>query len=79
MSATLYLAILSTSGLGFDVDKKLEVKVGEGLTYDAENKVITIDNEVGDVVESVNKLKKDLDTKLTVNFDMAGITHTYDC
>ena len=72
------ISVNAGKGLGFDVDKKLEVKVGEGLTYDAENKVITIDNEVGDVVESVNKLKKDLDTKLTVNFDMAGITHTYD-
>lgn len=72
------ISVNAGKGLGFDVDKKLEVKVGNGLTYDSENKVITIDNEVGDVVESVNKLKQDLDTKLTVNFDMASITHTFD-
>lgn len=72
------ISVNAGKGLGFDVDSKLEVKVGDGLAYDSENKVITIDNEVGEVVETVEKLKQDLDTKLTVNFNMASITHTYD-
>lgn len=72
------ISVNAGKGLGFDVDNKLEVKVGEGLDYDSENKVITIDSDVSAVVANVNKLKQDLDTKLTVNFDMAGITHTFD-
>lgn len=72
------ISVNAGKGLGFDVDKKLEVKVGDGLAYDAENKVITVVSDVSDVVETVEKLKEDLDTKLTVNFDISNITHTFD-
>ena len=72
------ISVDAGKGLGFDADGKLEVKVGDGLTIDDDNNVITIDSEVGDVVETVEKLKQDLDTQLTVNFDMGNITHTYD-
>lgn len=65
-------------GLGFDADHKLEVKVGDGLTIDDDNNVITIDTEVGDVVQTVEKLKQDLDTQLTVNFDMPNVDNVYD-
>lgn len=72
------ISVDAGKGLGFDADGKLEVKVGTGLEIDDNNNVITIDSEVGDVVETVEKLKQDLDTQLTVNFDMGNITHTYD-
>ena len=72
------ISVDAGKGLGFDTDHKLEVKVGDGLTIDDDNNVITIDTEVGDVVETVEKLKRDLDTQITVNFDMPNITHTYD-
>ena len=72
------ISVDAGKGLGFDADGKLEVKVGDGLTIDDDNNVITIDTEVGDVVATVEKLKQDLDTQLTVNFDMGNITHTYD-
>ena len=72
------ISVNAGKGLGFDVDKKLEVKVGDGLAYDAENKVITVDSDVSDVVASVNKLQRDLDTQIITNFDMPNISQVYD-
>lgn len=72
------ISVDAGKGLGFDSDYKLEVKVGDGLTIDDDNNVITIDTEVGDVVETVEKLKKDLDTQITTNFDMPNISQVYD-
>lgn len=72
------ISVDAGKGLGFDADHKLEVKVGDGLTIDDDNNVITIDTEVGDVVETVEKLKRDLDTQLTVNFDMPNVDNVYD-
>ena len=72
------ISVDAGKGLGFDADHKLEVKVGNGLTVDEDNNVITIDTEVGDVVETVEKLKKDLDTQITTNFDMPNISQVYD-
>lgn len=72
------ISVNAGKGLGFDTDHKLEVKVGTGLEIDEDNNVITIDTEVGDVVETVEKLKKDLDTQITTNFDMPNITQVYD-
>ena len=60
------------------VDDKLVVKVGNGLAIDPVSGVVIVNSEVTDVVQTVEKLKQDLDTQLTVNFDMANITHTYD-
>lgn len=68
------ISVNAGKGLGFDDNNKLEVKVGDGLDYDEENKVITIDTDVSDVVASVNKLKKDLDTKITTTYPFAQIT-----
>ncbi len=67
-------------GLGLDGDGALEVKVGDGLaiTDDGGIKVITVDSDVSDVVDTVNKLKKDLDTQITTNFDMPNISQVYD-
>lgn len=72
------ISVDAGKGLGFDSDHKLEVKVGDGLTIDDDNNVITIDTEVGDVVATVEKLKNDLDTQLTVNFDMPNVDNVYD-
>lgn len=65
-------------GLTVNASNELEVKAGKGLTFDNTTLEIEIDSEVTDVVETVEKLKQDLDTQLTVNFDMGNITHTYD-
>ena len=65
-------------GLTVNSSNELEVKVGEGLTIDPVSGVVMIDTEVGDVVETVEKLKKDLDTQITTNFDMPNISQVYD-
>lgn len=57
--------------------KIIDVVVGNGLEIDSNNK-IAIDSEVGDVVETVEKLKQDLDTQITTNFDMPNISQVYD-
>ena len=66
------------NGLTVNGSNELEVKVGEGLMIDPVSGVVMIDTEVGDVVETVEKLKKDLDTQITTNFDMPNITQVYD-
>ena len=66
------------NGLTVNGSNELEVKVGEGLTIDPVSGVVMIDTEVGDVVETVEKLKKDLDTQITTNFDMPNISQVYD-
>lgn len=74
-------AINVNYGSGLEVDpqtNKLKVKIGKGLKFDEESLEVEIDNDVSDVVETVEKLEQDLDAQLTVNFDMANITHTYD-
>ncbi len=60
------------------VDNALVVKVGDGLSIDPSSGTIVIDSQVGDVVETVEKLKKDLDTQITTNFDMPNISQVYD-
>lgn len=59
---------------------QLEVKLGTGLTFADDHGIqaIVVDDKVADVVESVEKLSDDLDSKLTTNFDMALITQDYD-
>lgn len=66
------------NGLTVNGSNELEVKVGEGLSIDPVSGVVMIDTEVGDVVETVEKLKRDLDTQLTVNFDMPNVDNVYD-
>lgn len=64
------------NGLEFNVSNAIQVKLGAGLKFDEKQGVqsITIDNNVGEVVEEVNKLQEDLDTKITDNFPPAMIT-----
>lgn len=66
------------NGLTVNGSNELEVKVGEGLSIDPVSGVVMIDTEVGDVVQTVEKLKRDLDTQLTVNFDMPNVDNVYD-
>jgi hypothetical protein len=73
------MSVLVNPASGIDiVDNQLVVKVGEGLSIDPVSGVIAINTEVGDVVETVEKLKKDLDTQITTNFDMPNISQVYD-
>lgn len=67
-------------GLGLDANNQLEVKAGEGLTYNSEGGItyITLDSVTEAVVNAVQKLNEDLDTKLTTNFSMPLITNKYD-
>ena len=74
---TINVKVNPASGIDI-VNDELVVKVGSGLTVDPVSGLIIINSEVGDVVETVEKLKKDLDTQITVNFDMPNVTHTYD-
>lgn len=60
------------------VDDKLVIKVGNGLTIDPVSGVVIVNSEVGDVIETVEKLKQDLDTQITTNFDMPNISQVYD-
>ena len=64
------------NGLEFNESNAIKVKLGAGLKFDEKQGVqsITIDNNVGEVVEEVNKLQEDLDTKITDNFPPAMIT-----
>lgn len=73
------VSVLVNPASGIDiVDNQLVVKVGEGLSLDPVSGVIAINTEVGDVVQTVEKLKQDLDTQLTVNFDMPNVDNVYD-
>ena len=65
-------------GLTVNASNELEVKAGSGLTFDEDTLEIEIDSEVTDVVNTVEKLKQDLDTQLTVNFDMPNVDNVYD-
>lgn len=65
-------------GLTVNASNELEVKAGKGLSFDADTLEVEIDSEVTDVVETVEKLKTDLDTQLTVNFDMPNVDNVYD-
>ena len=65
-------------GLTVNASNELEVKAGNGLTFDEDTLEIEISSEVTDVVQTVEKLKQDLDTQLTVNFDMPNVDNVYD-
>lgn len=66
-----------TDGFNFTLPS---IKAGDGveLTKSGTATTISIDSEVGDVVETVEKLKRDLDTQITTNFDMPNISQVYD-
>ena len=71
-------AIAAKLGNGLEIDSSnaIQVKLGNGLKFDESQGVqaITIDSNVNDVVNTVNELKEDLDTKITDNFPPAMIT-----
>lgn len=66
------------NGLKFNESNAIEVKLGEGLAFtdDQGIKAISIDpsGEVAEVVETVETLQDELDTKITDNFPPAMIT-----
>lgn len=66
-----------TDGFNFTLPT---IKAGDGIefTKDGTETTISMDSEVGDVVETVEKLKTDLDTQITTNFDMPNISQVYD-
>lgn len=65
-------------GLEITTDNKLQLKVGKGLTLDNDTLEVTIDNAVGEVVDTVEKLKNDLDKKITTTYPFAQITTMSD-
>ena len=75
--ASLGVKVNPSSGIDI-VNDELVVKVGKGLQIDPTSGLVVIDTEVGDVVETVEKLKLDLDTQITTNFDMPNISQVYD-
>lgn len=56
------------------------IKAGEGIKFTkvGNETTISMDSEVSDVVETVEKLKQDLDTQITTNFNMPNISQVYD-
>lgn len=70
----------STSGLDV-VNDKLVIKLGEGLAFSNEGGVegkLTLSPVTEQVVETVQKMENDLDSKLTTNFPMPQIDNVYD-
>ena len=65
-------------GLEITPDNKLQLKVGKGLTLDNDTLEVTIDNSVGEVVDTVLKLQDDLDKKITTTYPFAQITTMSD-
>ena len=67
------------NGLEFQ-GNNIQVKLGDGLKFDNTQGIqaVTIDNDVEAVVNTVQKMEEDLDTKVTVNFDYANITDKFD-
>lgn len=57
-----------------------DIKAGEGIKFTkvGNETTISMDSEVSDVVETVEKLKQDLDTQITTNFNMPNISQVYD-
>lgn len=56
------------------------IKAGNGISFskNGNETTISMNGEVGDVVDTVEKLKQDLDTQITTNFDMPNISQVYD-
>ena len=66
-----------TDGFNFTLPT---IEAGNGIEFTkvGTETTISMDSEVGDVVETVEKLKEDLDTQITTNFDMPNISQVYD-
>lgn len=70
-------ATVRTDGFNFTLPT---IKAGNGVEFSKTETetTISVDSEVDDVVDTVEKLKKDLDTQITTNFDMPNISQVYD-
>lgn len=66
-------------GLTISAGNKLEVKTGKGLKISTEGGVdaLTIDGEVGEVVDTVNTLSEAIATKITTNYPPTMITDSH--
>lgn len=77
-----YIQLELTAGDGIKISDngEISVKLGTGLDFEENGgvKVISLDTEAVEVVEAVQKLEKDIDTKLTTNMNMAEIDEIYD-
>ena len=67
-------------GLGLSADpvsNTLNVACGSGLKIDDQGGVmaVTLDEVTEQVVETVQQMERDMETKITTNFPQAGITH----
>lgn len=60
-----------SSGLAFNENGQIYVNISSGLKYDPNGNLITIDDDVEGVVETVMRLKKELDGKLTTNMNVS--------
>ena len=65
-------------GLTVNASNELEVKAGNGLTFDEDTLEIEINSEVTEVVQTVEKLSDDLDKKITTTYPFAQITSMGD-
>ena len=72
------ISVKYAKGLEITTDNKLQLKVGKGLTLDNDTLEVTIDNSVGEVVATVEKLQSDLDKKITTTYPFAQITTMSD-
>lgn len=72
------ISVKYAKGLEITTDNKLQLKVGKGLTLDNDTLEVTIDNAVGEVVDTVEKLQDDLDKKITTTYPFAQITTMSD-
>lgn len=69
----------SASGIGLNSNNELYVKLGKGLTFDTEGAAagtLTLDNVTEEVVQTVEELKDDLETKITCNYPPSMIVQT---
>jgi hypothetical protein len=60
-----------SSGLAFNENGQIYVNISSGLKYDPNGNIITVDEKVEGVVETVMRLKKELDGKLTTNMNVS--------
>lgn len=72
------ISVKYSKGLELNTNNELQVKVGKGLTFDNDSLEVTIDNAVGEVVDTVEKLQSDLDKKITTTYPFAQITSMSD-
>ena len=78
---TLSVKFDSASGIGLNANGQLVVKLGTGLTFDTSGAAagqLSIDDVTEEVVNTVQTISNDLDTKVTTNFPPAMIIKT-DC